>query len=79
MITGSAARLMRLKNYGIAVGGQADLIALDANDPAEAIAALSQPLWGIKRGHLSFTRARPQLHRNEEKNQPWALADALLS
>jgi cytosine/creatinine deaminase len=79
MITDSAARLMRLKSYGIAEGGQADLIALDANDPAEAIAALAQPLWGIKRGHLSFTRARPQLHRNAENNQPWALADALLS
>ena len=62
MITDAAARLMRLENYGIAVGGSADLVCLDASNPAEAIAALAQPLWGIKRGHASFTRPRPQLH-----------------
>ena len=62
MITGSAARLMRLDDYGIAVGRPADLVCLDASDPAEAIATLAQPLWGIKRGRASFTRPRPQLH-----------------
>jgi cytosine/creatinine deaminase len=53
---------MRLEDYGIAVGGPADLVCLDANNPAEAIATLAQPLWGIKRGRASFTRPRPQLH-----------------
>ncbi len=62
MITGAAARLMRLEDYGIAVGGPADFVCLDASDPAEAIATLAQPLWGIKRGRASFTRPRPQLH-----------------
>jgi cytosine deaminase len=62
MITGAAARLMRLEDYGIAVGRPADLVCLDASDPAEAIATLAQPLWGIKRGRASFTRPRPQLH-----------------
>jgi cytosine deaminase len=62
MITGAAARLMRLEDYGIAVGGPADLVCLDAGNPAEAIATLAQPLWGIKRGRPSFTRSRPQLH-----------------
>ena len=62
MITCDAARLMRLDDYGIRVGGPADLVCLDANSPTEAIATLAQPLWGIKRGHASFTRARPQLH-----------------
>ena len=63
MITGSAARLMRLSDYGIAVGGPADLVCLDANDPTEAVATLAQPLWGIKRGRKSFTHPRPELHR----------------
>jgi cytosine/creatinine deaminase len=63
MITGSAARLMRLSNYGITVGAPADLVCLDANNPTDAIATLAQPLWGIKRGRMSFTRPRPQLHR----------------
>jgi len=62
MITGAAARLMRLEDYGIAVGGPADLVCLDARDPAEVISTLAQPLWGIKRGRTSFTRSRPQLH-----------------
>jgi cytosine deaminase len=62
MITGAAARLMRLGDYGIAVGGRADLVCLDASNPAEAIATLAQPLWGIKRGRASFTRPRPQIH-----------------
>jgi cytosine/creatinine deaminase len=62
MITGAAARLMRLDDYGIVVGAPADLVCLDANNPADAIATLAPPLWGIKRGRPSFTRARPQLH-----------------
>src|SRR5450755_4466483 len=62
MITGAAARLMRLEDYGIRVGGPADLVCLDASNPTDAITTLAQPLWGIKRGRLSFTRARPQLH-----------------
>ena len=62
MITGAAARLMRLDDYGIKVGGPADLVCLDASSPTEAIATLAQPLWGTKRGRVSFTRARPQLH-----------------
>jgi cytosine deaminase len=63
MITGSAARLMRLEDYGIAVGGPADFVCLDAANPTDAVATLAQPLWGIKRGRASFTRPRPQLHR----------------
>jgi cytosine deaminase len=65
MITGAAARLMRLGDYGIRVGGPADLVCLDARNPADAIATLAQPLWGIKRGRMSFTRSRPQLHPPE--------------
>jgi cytosine/creatinine deaminase len=62
MITGAAARLMRLEDYGIAVGAPADLACVDASNPADAIATLAQPLWGLKRGRASFTRPRPQLH-----------------
>jgi cytosine/creatinine deaminase len=62
MITGSAARLMRLNDYGIKVGAPADLVCLDATNPTEAVATLAQPLWGFKRGRKSFTRSRVQLH-----------------
>jgi cytosine deaminase len=62
MITGAAARLMRLQDYGIAVGGPADLVCLDASNPADVVATLAQPLWGLKRGRASFTRPRAQIH-----------------
>jgi len=62
MITNAAARLLRLNDYGLKVGGPADLVCLDARSPAEAISTLAQPLWGLKRGRRSFTRERARLH-----------------
>jgi cytosine deaminase len=62
MITGTAAKLLRQDDYGITVGRPADLVCVDARDPAETIATLAEPLWGFKRGRLSFTRERPKLH-----------------
>ena len=62
MITGTAAKLLRHDDYGITIGRPADLVCVDARDPGETIATLAQPLWGLKRGRLSFTRERPKLH-----------------
>ena len=61
MITTSSARLMRLSDYGIAEGFPADLVAFDAPTPSEAVATIAQPLWGMKKGRLSFARQRPEL------------------
>jgi cytosine deaminase len=63
MVTTDAARLMRLSDYGLRVGAKADLVLLDAKEPAGAVAELAQPLWGMKAGRMSFTRDRPVLHR----------------
>ena len=62
MITTDSARLMRKSDYGIALGMPADLVLLDATDPAGAVATLAQPLWGLKAGRRSFTRTRACLH-----------------
>jgi cytosine deaminase len=62
MITNAAARLLRLDDYGLKVGGRADLVCLDARSPSEAISTLAQPLWTLKRGRRSFTRERARLH-----------------
>jgi cytosine deaminase len=62
MVTTRAARLMRVPDYGIHVGAPADLVLLDAQEAHAAVAELAQPLWGMKAGRLSFTRARPVLH-----------------
>jgi len=56
MITGSAARLMKLTDYGLAIGNPADLVVLPCRDPAAAVMELAQPLMGFKRGRKSFVR-----------------------
>lgn len=61
MITDRAARQMRIPGYGIEEGAVADLVLLDATDPASAIAELAQPLWGLKAGRMTFRRERPVL------------------
>jgi cytosine deaminase len=62
LVTTAPARLMNLTDYGIAIGAPADIVVLDAADPAMAIAALAQPLFGFKRGRATFTWPQPVLH-----------------
>jgi cytosine/creatinine deaminase len=63
LVTTAPARLMNLPAYGIAVGAPADIVVLDAADPAAAIAALAQPMFGFKRGRATFTWPLPVLQR----------------
>jgi cytosine deaminase len=63
MVTTLAAKLMNVPDYGIAVGGPADLVVLDASDAASAVAELAQPLLGLKHGRRSFTRKAAVLNR----------------
>jgi len=63
LVTSAPARLMNLPDYGIAVGVPADIVVLNAAEPAMAIAALAQPLFGFKRGLATFTWPQPVLHR----------------
>jgi cytosine deaminase len=63
MVTTLAARLMKLKDYGIAVGNPADIVVLDCADPASAVAELAQPVLGMKGGRISFQRAPATLNR----------------
>ncbi len=50
MITGRAARMMNLADYGIAPGNPADVLVLDADSPVQALRELRQPLMAFKRG-----------------------------
>jgi cytosine deaminase len=63
MITTRSAKLLRLAEYGIAVGKPADLVVLDCESPGAAVAELAQPLLGLKRGRRVFTRPAAELHR----------------
>jgi cytosine/creatinine deaminase len=61
MITGAAAKLMNLDDYGVAVGNPADLIMLPCTSGRAAIAEIARPLWGIKRGRRTFFNPPGQL------------------
>ncbi len=63
MVTRRSAKLLRLEDYGIAVGKSADLVVLDCAEPETAVAELAVPLYGFKRGRFTFTRKPAELHR----------------
>ena len=63
MITQRAAQVMRLGDYGIAVGKAADLVVWDEALPADIIAKCALPLAGFKRGRRIFSRVLPTLQR----------------
>ena len=63
MVTRRSAELLNLDDYGIEVGRSADLVVIDNKDRQGAVAELSQPLIGIKRGHVTFRRAPARLLR----------------
>ena len=63
MVTGRSAKLLRLDDYGVAVGKAADLAVIEATERETAVAELAPVLYGFKRGHQTFTRAPAELHR----------------
>jgi cytosine deaminase len=63
MVTHRPAKLMRLEDYGIAVGNPADIVILDCPSGVAAVQELAVPLYGFKRGRRTFTREPAQLHR----------------
>jgi cytosine deaminase len=63
MITDRAAKLMRLGDYGIAVGKSADLVVWGEELPSDVIAKCALPLAGFKRGRRLFVRQLPTLER----------------
>src|SRR5262245_56175256 len=63
MVTRRSAQILGLEDYGIAVGKSADLVVLDCTARESAVAALAVPLYGLKRGRLTFTRKPVELHR----------------
>jgi cytosine deaminase len=63
MITRRSARILRLERHDVVEGAPADLVVLDAEAPEAAIGELAAPLYGIKRGHLTFRRPPAELLR----------------
>ena len=63
MVTRRSAELLNLDDYGIEIGKSADLVVIDGKDRQSAVAELSQPLMGFKRGRPTFRREPARLLR----------------
>ncbi|MEV0070847.1 amidohydrolase family protein [Amycolatopsis sp. NPDC050768] len=62
LVTDGAARVVDPGSAASLVeGAPADLICLPTDSGANAVATISEPLWGLKHGRLTFTRLRPVL------------------
>ncbi len=56
MVTNRAAHLMRLPDYGLAVGQAADLAVLDCDSRAAAVSEVISPMMAFKAGRRTFHR-----------------------
>jgi cytosine deaminase len=63
MLTERSARLLNLKDYGLAVGNPADIVVIDAETPEQTVAEIRQPLAVYKRGRRTVIRHPPELVR----------------
>ena len=58
-----SARLLNVPDYGFAVGGRGDVVVIDAQTPAQAIAEIAQPVAAFKRGKRTVLWDPPKLLR----------------
>ena len=63
MVTKRSARLLRRDDYGLEPGKSADLVVLDCTTAEEAVSELAVPLYGFKRGRMTFARKPVELFR----------------
>ena len=61
MLTERSARLLNLKDYGLAIGNPADLVVIDADTAEQAIAEIRPPVAVWKNGRRTVTRHPPEL------------------
>ncbi|MFI4995950.1 MAG: amidohydrolase family protein [Hyphomicrobiales bacterium] len=63
MLTSRSARLLNLKDYGLAVGNPADIVVIDCQSPEQAVAELRQPVAAFKWGRRTVIRHPAELVR----------------
>ena len=63
MLTERSARLLNLRDYGLAVRNPADIVIIDAPSPEQAVAEIRQPLAVYKHGRRTVIRYKPELVR----------------
>jgi cytosine deaminase len=62
LVSQHAAQVMRLPQYGVEPGHCADLVVWDAASPEQAVAEIAPPIYGFKRGRMTFSREPVKLH-----------------
>jgi cytosine deaminase len=62
MITSNGAKALRVPDFGVAAGGVADLVVLDARDAREAFATRSPRRWVIRKGRLIAETKQEKRH-----------------
>lgn len=63
LVSRHSAKLLRLDDYGLEVGKSADFLVFDATSPEQALAEIAPPVYGFKRGRMTFSRAPVTLYR----------------
>ena len=63
MLTHSSARLLNLKDYGVAAGNPADVVIIDARTPEQAVMEIAQPVAAFKNGKQTMRWSPPELRR----------------
>jgi len=72
-VRNSAARALRLPDYGIFPGARADFIVIDAESAEQALRELAPRRWVIHEGRLAAnTRTCGELHRPSARERPTA-------
>jgi cytosine/creatinine deaminase len=67
MVRESAARILRLPDYGLVEGARADVIVLDAETPLDALRFQAPRRWTIRSGRVVAENTRlAQLHRSPQ-------------
>ncbi len=67
LVRGSAARILRLPDYGLFEGARADIVVLDAETPLDALRLLAPRRWTIHKGRVvAETNTETHLHRLAE-------------
>jgi cytosine deaminase len=62
MLTDRSARILNLRDYGIAVGNPADVVVIDSDSPERAVAEIRHPMAVFKNGRKTVTRQPAQIH-----------------
>jgi cytosine deaminase len=63
MLTDRSAQLLNMRDYGLKVGLPADIVVINAETPAQAVAEIAQPLAAFKRGRQTMEWHPPMLLR----------------